>query len=176
MLSLPAEAHVETRWQFGRRSQREEWSRRVGERRPAVFRNPVVLVYGHTRGCTDHLGRLSSVTGTEVMWAAQPKILTVSGPYGKKFASSSLREIRAGFRFHLSLGEEKERTECGPDSVTVASYSLSFSFPCGSMVPSPSPVLHAVSLGSLACSSSSCPPRSGYLYECPRTAADTSDH
>lgn len=119
---------METRWQFGRRSQREEWSRRVGERRPAVFRNPVVLVYGHTRGCTDHLGRLSSVTGTEVMWAAQPKILTVSGPYGKKFASSSLREIRAGFRFHLSLGKEKERTECGPDSVTVASYSLSFFF------------------------------------------------
>lgn len=85
MLSLPAEAHVETRWQFGRRSQRE-WSRRAGERRLAVLRNPVVLVCRHTRGCTDHLGRLSSVTGTEVMWAAQPKILTVSGPYGKKFA------------------------------------------------------------------------------------------
>lgn len=117
MLSLPAEDRVETRWQFGRRSQREEWSRRVGARQPAVFRNPVVLVCGHTRGCTDHIGRLSGVTGTEVTWAAQPKILTVSGPCGKKFASSSLGEIRAGFRFHLPWGEEKERAERGPDSV-----------------------------------------------------------
>lgn len=163
MPSLPAEARVETRWQLGRRSQREEWSRRVRARQPAVFRNPVVLVCGHTRGCTDHIGRLSGVTGTEVMWAAQPKILTVSGPCGKKFASSSLGEIRAGFRFHLPRGEERERTECGPDSVTVASHSLSFSFSCGSVFPSPSPVLHAVSLGSLARSSSSCPPRSRYL-------------
>lgn len=162
MLSLPAEDRVETRWQFGRRSQREEWSRRVGARQPAVFRNPVVLVCGHTRGCTDHIGRLSGVTGTEVTWAAQPKILTVSGPCGKKFASSSLGEIRAGFRFHLPWGEEKERAERGPDSVTVASYSLSFFF-CGSVFPSPSPVLHAVSLGSLTRSSSSYPSRSRYL-------------
>lgn len=128
MPSLPAEARVETRWQLGRWSQREEWSRRVRAWQPAVFRNPVVLVCGHTRGCTDHIGRLSGVTGTEVMWAAQPKILTVSGPCGKKFASSSLGEIRAGFRFHLPRGEERERTECGPDSVTVASHSLSFFF------------------------------------------------
>ena len=136
MLSLPAEARMETRWQFGRRSQREEWSRRVGARQPAVFRNPVVLVCGHTHGCTDRIGRLSGVTGTEVMWAAQPKILTVSGPCGKKFASSSLGEIRAGFRFHLPRGEEKERAECGPDSVTVASYSLSF-FPVALCSPVP---------------------------------------
>lgn len=103
MLSLPAEAHVETRWQFGRRSQRE-WSRRAGERRLAVFRNPVVLVCRHTRGCTDHFGRLSSVTGTEVMWAAQPKILTV-WPLWKKVCQERLGQA-SGF---IYPGERKKR-------------------------------------------------------------------
>ena len=83
MPSLLLEAHVETRWRFGKQRQRGEWSRRVSKRRLSVFSHLVLPVHSHAHWFTDRLWLLSSIIATEVTWSAKPKILSVSGPLQK---------------------------------------------------------------------------------------------